>query len=284
MTAVSTDPFQTSAALVQPRGARLFLKLASQHALPLFGVIFLGWSVAVIVLIYWLENLVRFLLWHRIVHQHARLTRVRGHLAEYDKIKPYWLQHAIFFPGFTLVHGLVLAILVFGAMDARLLPDQWPLFVLAAFAVVLGCAIEILPQRRGLERRSFAWLLAESSAANVWAMTTMHLGVLFGFLFMGLDWIWTGWVWVGLLFIGLRVIADLMVARARARPGWAQPPQPFGRDELEIEDSDPVPLEQRLPAMIQAGRGDWQAMLQREARRRALQAEEPLSEQAWSRR
>ena len=82
------------------------LALLIANAIPLLGVLFLGWDAFAIVLLYWAENLV-IGFYNVLKIAFARVERPSQHLGKFFFI-PFFILH---FGGFTAVHGFfILAI------------------------------------------------------------------------------------------------------------------------------------------------------------------------------
>jgi len=205
------------------------IAVLAHNAIPAIGVVFFGWSVSLILLLYWLENLVGSILWNRLIQQHRELTHLRGHYrnqlgvsANNRKIENFASEHFAGTIIFTLGHGVFLFVFAFALLDGAALLQQALWVLILAAGVVAATAIEILPLKRGLEQRSFAWLRAQAKL-GMWPVMAMHVGVIFGG--MALAWSESG-VLLALVFIGLRVAVDLVRARSRKNPTWEIPPQP----------------------------------------------------------
>lgn len=205
------------------------LGVLAHNAIPAVGVVFFGWSVSLILLLYWLENLVGSVLWNRLIQRHAALTHLRGHYrnqlgvsANKTKIENFASEHFAGTIIFTLAHGVFLFAFAFALLDGAALLQQALWVLILAAGVIAATTVEILPLRRGLEQRSFAWLRAQAKL-GMWPVMAMHLGVIFGG--MALAWSESG-VLLALVFIALRVGVDLTRARSRRNPTWEAPPQP----------------------------------------------------------
>lgn len=201
------------------------------NGIPAVGVLAFGWSVSLILLLYWLENLAGSILWNRLIRRHEQLTRLRGHWrnqlgvsSNNRKLEHFASEHAAGTIFFTLVHGVFLFVFAFALLDGlQLLKDLGWVLLLAA-GVVLAAVFEVRPLQQGLERRSFAWLRAHARLGMTPVMT-MHMGVIFGG--MALAFMHSGEL-LALLFIALRVLVDANRARHRADPNWGclVPPPP----------------------------------------------------------
>jgi hypothetical protein len=203
----------------------------AHNAIPALGVVFFGWSVSLILLLYWLENLVGSILWNRLIRRHAALTHLRGHYrnqlgvsANNRKIENFAAEHFAGTLIFTLAHGVFLFVFAFALLDGSALLQEAPWVLLLAAGVAVVTALEILPLRQGLEQRSFAWLRAQARL-GMWPVMAMHMGVIFGG--MALAWSDSAAL-LALLFIALRVAVDLVRVRHRKDPSReaVQPPPP----------------------------------------------------------
>ncbi len=205
------------------------LTVLAHNAIPAVGVVFFGWSVSLILLLYWVENLVGSILWNRLIRRHAALTHLRGHYRNQlgvsvngRKIEYLASEHFAGTIIFTLAHGVFLFAFAFAVLDGPALLQQAPWVLILTFGVIVATAIEIHPFRRGLEQRSFAWLRAQARL-GMWPVMAMHVGVLLGGFALATS---HGGVVLALGFIALRVGVDLVRARSRKTPTWEIPPQP----------------------------------------------------------
>lgn len=230
-----TNPEGSSGAAVQAAGrlsTQDWLAVAAANGIPLFGVLFLGWSVSLILLLYWLENLVGGLLWARGIKRHERATGMRGHYrnqlgvsANGQPIVGFASEYATGAIVFTAAHGVFLLVFAVIALDAAaLVGEQFLWMVGLSVATVLATTVEIRSTQQGLERRSFAWLRAQARM-SMWGVMAMHLGVVFGGFALGLKSDSAG-ILLALLFIGLRTLVDVMRLKARKRAAWERGPTP----------------------------------------------------------
>jgi hypothetical protein len=191
------------------------LALAIANALPLVGVLFLGWTVFPLVLLYWLENLV------------VGGFNVAKLLLAQPRQPAYWLGKAFLVPffllhfgGFTYIHG-VLVVSFFGPKGAQGF-DLLSTVPAAIRANQLGWSVLGLVISHGLsfywnylrsgeyERASLNALMAQPYGRVV----VLHLTVLFG-----------GWVVMLLgsplfalvVLVVLKTAADLRAHRAERR-------------------------------------------------------------------
>jgi hypothetical protein len=246
-------------------GAGDYLRVALQNGIPAFGVLFLGWSVPLMLLLYWLENLVGSVRWNRLIRRHERLTHLRGHYrnqfggsANGREIGRFASEHAAGTIAFTLAHGVSLFVFAFLILDGATLLQDLPWVVVLACGALLAVAFEVRPLHRGLEQRSFGWL-REQARVSMWPVIAMHLGVIFGGLALSTD----GGVGLALVFIALRVCVDLGRAWYRKNPSVAiaSPPAPqapgqdqvadqlyqlkLARFEAQLHDEEVCPAEER---------------------------------------
>lgn len=179
--------------------------LVLANAVPLLGVVFLGWTVFPLVLLYWLENVVVG------GFNVAKLLLAQPHQPAYWAGKlflvPFFLVH---FGGFTYIHG-VLVVALFGPKTAQ--PFDLLTAVPAAIrANQLGWGVLSLVISHGLsfywnyikngeyERASLNTLMAQPYGRLI----VLHLTVLFG-----------GWV-VMLLGSPLPALVVLLVIKTAA--------------------------------------------------------------------
>jgi len=240
-----------------------YFQVALYNGIPTLGVVFLGWSVSVVLLLYWLENLVGSILWNRLIRRHEALTQLRGHFRSQfgissggREIQRFSAEHAAGTIGFTLGHGFFLLVFAFMILDGQALLSDFLWVLLLACGVAAAAVFEVQPLHQGLERRSFAWL-REQARVSLWPVIAMHLGVIFGGLALASP---EGGIWLALVFIGLRVCVDLGRVWYRKNPSVALciPPIPPAGDEDDpkyraqlqryqacMNDEEPHPRAQR---------------------------------------
>jgi hypothetical protein len=196
------------------------LALVIANALPLVGVLFLGWTVFPLVLVYWLENLV------------IGGFNVAKLLLAQPRQPAYWLGKAFLVPfflvhfgGFTYIHG-VLVVSFFGPKGAQGF-DLLTTVPAAIRANQLGWSLLGLVLSHGL---SFYWNYLRSGeyqraslnalmAQPYGRVIVLHLTVLFG-----------GWVVILLgsplfalvVLVVLKTAADVRAHRAERRK-FAEP-------------------------------------------------------------
>ena len=216
--------------------------LVLMHAIPAVGAVFFGWSIALVLLFYWLENLVTGMVWTRAIRRHHDLTRMRGHYRNQLGVSAnnYKIE---FFPDeyragalvFTAVHGLFIFLFVFMLLDGReLLSDLWWVLLLLGSSVFLTLQ-ELKPVVADIERRSFAWLRCQAKR-SLYPVHAMHVGIVMGGFTLALD--EAGKILV-LLFIALRILADFYRQRPQKPPQDRKPlgAKLFG-DSIKIQVGD----------------------------------------------
>ena len=222
--------------------------VVAMHAVPAVGVLIFGWSIALVLIFYWLENLVSVLIWNRAIRRHHDLTGMRGHYRNQIGVSS-GKRPIEFFPSeyrsgpifFTVGHGFFIAILAFLILDgAELESDLMWIGILAAISIFLTWE-ELRPVVRDVEKRSFHWLRTQASRSvyQVWAM---HAGVILGAWSLALD---EGGFILILIFIGLRIVADIFKNRPAPRRSELRPPW----FSIHLGQSDESPEERRKRAM-----------------------------------
>jgi len=263
---LSPEPVKVSMAAAGP-AVRLdvwdYLRVALHNGIPTFGVLILGWSVPLILLLYWLENLLGSLGWNHLIRRHQALTHLRGHYRNQfgvssggREIKRFASEHALGTILMTLGHGVFLFAFAFMILDGRALLDDLVWLLVLAGAVAAAVVLELQPLHQGLERRSFGWL-REQARVSFWPVISMHLGLIVGGLALASA---GGGIGLALVFIGLRVFVDLGRAWYRKNPSVAlsSPPTPpdageddalyraqLQRYQASLQDEEPCPPPQR---------------------------------------
>jgi uncharacterized protein YjfI (DUF2170 family) len=104
--------------------------LVAANAIPLFGVIFLGWDAFLIVLLYWAENLV--VGFYNILKMalaaappQRGMPRAAAHLGKLFLI-PFFIIH---YGGFTAVHGMFVLAMFKKTEDKFMEGADWPCFL-----------------------------------------------------------------------------------------------------------------------------------------------------------
>lgn len=219
------------------------------HAIPAIGALFFGWSIALVLLFYWLENLVNGVVWLSAIRRHHAATGMRGHYrnqlgvsANNHKIEFFpdeYRAGALFFTG---VHGVFVFVFAFTLLDGRALLTDLPWVIMMLAASVFLTWQELKPVVRDVEQRSFAWLRMQARR-SLYPVYAMHVGIIFGGVTLAMD--EAGKLMV-LVFIALRIAADIF----RQQP--EKPPQPKprrqtslfgGRVKLRVGDQGPNAFE-----------------------------------------
>ncbi|HEY6941653.1 DUF6498-containing protein [Dokdonella sp.] len=217
------------------------------NAIPVYGVLRLHWSVANVVVLFWIENLLVAAFTCLRIAVHRALTRKRGHwrsgqlaasssdavgrgaslLGDYARIAFV----------FTLAHGVfVLAIVAILAHDQAGEPDwqfSWTALRHGALLLVGVLGAGFLADLPGMRERPFAWVrfVVQQRMGRV---LVLHLAIIFGMMAMSAT-----HSALGLLFvlIGLKTAWELATTRAAAPmtdrpPAWAlRLGERFGRDK-----------------------------------------------------
>jgi len=204
-----------------------------RNAIPVWGFFHADWTPATTLAVYWFETLIGSLLIALRMAIHRRLTHKRGYEVEPatatitisnkgGPARPVKLGYASGFLvgalGFTLVHGIFLAVLLgFVLPDAgggRVDPAAAREGVLAVAALlVLGFLVDLF----GLRRRPFAWIKGMADAAFA-RIVIVHMTIIFGMFAVLLlhraRALFT-------IFLGLKFLADV----AAHTPQW-KPKEP----------------------------------------------------------
>lgn len=195
--------------------------LLLNNGVPAFGVLVLGWSVPLVLLLYWVENLVGVLACNGLIRRHETLTGLRGHYRSQlglrvngRSVQRFHREHLLAGLGFTLAHGVLLAALALLALDVDALGGEAGWIALLVALCVLGMGVESLGAAQGLQQRPFAFVRSRAER-SMGLVTSMHLGVLLGAVavFGGV----TAPI-LALLFIGLRALVDLGALVQALRP------------------------------------------------------------------
>ena len=183
------------------------LALVLANAIPIVGVLFLGWTVFPLLLLYWLENVVvgGFNVAKMLLAQPSEPVSWLGKLF----LIPFFIVH---FGGFTFVHG-VLVVAFFGPKDTH--PFDLLTVVPAAIrANHLGWGLLSLTASHGL---SFYWNYLHNGEYQRASLNTLmgqpygrivvlHLTVLFG-----------GWV---VMLLGSPVPALIILIALKTAADW----------------------------------------------------------------
>ena len=191
------------------------IALLVANALPIFGVLFLGWTVFPLVLLYWLENVV--VGGYNVAKLLLAKPREPVYWAGKVFLVPFFLVH---FGGFTYIHG-VLVVALLGPTGTQPF-DLLPTALAAIRANRLGWAVLSLVLSHGL---SFYWNYirnGEYERASLQALMTQPYGRVFVLHFTVL---FGGWIVMLLgspllalvLLVVLKTAADLRAHKAERR-------------------------------------------------------------------
>lgn len=210
------------------------------NAVPLYGVMGLGWSASTVVMLYWFENLLMLVFTSARIALHRALTRKRGHwnvdytatttrggtsTTKHGKTT-FLATYLLMAVPFTLVHGIFVGVFVLIGAQNHSDDAHWALsrdqFWQGAQWLMLALVADFLIDVATLRRRSFAWLKAYVDQ-RMGRVLILHLAIIFGMWGM----LATESPFAVLyVLIGLKTLWDLAAsntsARADALP--AQPP------------------------------------------------------------
>jgi hypothetical protein len=204
------------------------------NAIPLYGVLRLGWSVANVLVMYWLENLLVAVFTCLRIATHRWLTHKRGHqragqLGSSSNGKPSKAgllgEYATVAFVFTLAHGVFVAAiaLLFAGKhpDDPLWRFSWPAFHQAALMLSLVLAAGFAADLPGMRSRSFAWIKAQVQQ-RMGRVLVLHLAIIVGMATMAATDSPLGLLYV---LIGLKTLWDVALTRVVAAPVPKQPPR-----------------------------------------------------------
>jgi len=224
---------ETSAPGAIGRLAALGIVLVT-NAIPVFGVLRLGWSVTNVLVMYWLENLLVAVFTCLRIATHRRLTHKRGHwrsgqLGSSSNGKPskggLLGEYATVAFVFTLAHGLFVAViaLLFASRHPQdpLWRFSWDAFRQGALMLSLALAAGFVADLPGMRSRSFAWIKAQVQQ-RIGRVLVLHLAIIFGMAAMAATDSPLGILYV---LIGLKALWDVALTRVVAAPVPGQPPR-----------------------------------------------------------
>jgi hypothetical protein len=210
--------------MLQQAGARVsrIATVLISNAIPVAGVLYYGWSVTNVLVLYWLENLLVALFTCLRIAEHCRLTRRRGHWRK-DQLstspgsigkRPALLgDYAMIAFVFTLAHGIFVVVIAV-ILNARHADAPMWQFAFGPFRqgalILLGTlAIDFCVDRIGLGSRSFAWIKAYTQQ-RMGRVLILHLAIIFGMFAMAMTDSPLGLLYV---LIGLKTLWDLAMSR-----------------------------------------------------------------------
>lgn len=204
------------------------------NAIPVYGVLRLGWSVANVLVMYWLENLLVAVFTCLRIAAHRQLTHKRGHwrsgqLGSSSNGRPSKAgmlgEYATVAFVFTLAHGVFVAVIAL--LLASKHPDDplwrfsWGAFRQGALMLSLTLAAGFAADLPGMRSRSFAWIKAQVQQ-RMGRVLVLHLAIIFGMAAMAATDSPLGILYV---LIGLKALWDVALTRVVAAPVPKQPPR-----------------------------------------------------------
>jgi hypothetical protein len=204
------------------------------NAVPLYGVKVLGWSIGVVLLLYWVENLLVAVFTCARIDLHRALTRKAGHwrssqlggVSVNGKPKDFGLlgEYAIIAFPFTLVHGVFVFAIVF-LIAANKSGSEWQFsyeqFRFGALQMLAVLGVDFLVDAALMRSRSFAWIKTYTQQ-RMGRVLILHLGFIFGMWGMAAS---DSPIAVLYVLIGLKTLWDLAASSASAK-ATALPPEP----------------------------------------------------------
>ncbi|UYN84746.1 MAG: hypothetical protein KIT89_06180 [Microcella sp.] len=215
-----------------------FLMLVAFIALPLVGVLLLGWDWREIVLLYWLENVSLGIAMFIKLLRSAKApggddpSVVKGLSINGQpvygpgagvKLAGFFVMH---YGGFTFVHGIFVLLLVGGVMlPPGLAPESAFLWWGALLVWIIGGTVQVLAARLGPMPQLRGTMLMFSAYPRI---IVLHVGIILGIiLIVELQW----GPAAAVLLIALHAVVDVVgwmisAAIARHRSRAAQPAEP----------------------------------------------------------
>ena len=235
------------------------------NAIPLYGVLRLGWSATNVLVMYWLENLLVAVVTCLRIAAHRQLTHMRGHwragqLGSSSNGKPSRAgllgEYATVAFVFTLAHGVfvaVIALLLAGKHpDDPLWRFSWGALRQGALMLCLVLAAGFAADLPGMRSRSFAWIKAQVQQ-RVGRVLVLHLAIIFGMAAMAATDSPLGILYV---LIGLKTLWDVALTRVVAAPVPKQPPRWLLKlgDRLGKDKGGAAAMAEQWSAGIEAAR------------------------------
>ena len=199
------------------------LEVLAVNAIPLYGVMRDEWSLATLLVLYWVENLLNTVFVSGRILLHRVVTRKRGHWTAQRGVtittqsggkKTTWAAGEpttllVSFVStnlpFTLVHGIFVIFFVYGILEVG---PSWPSLRRGVLGILAVQTIGFTLDAVTIRTRSFAWIRERADAA-MGRILIVHLGIIGGaFLFL-----WTerpGSFFV--VFVLLKLLFDLATA------------------------------------------------------------------------
>lgn len=216
------------------RGMDVAMRLAAcivvllVNAVPVVGVLYHGWSVASVLVLYWFENLLVAACTCIRIAVHRRLTRKRGHwrdgqLGVSSDGKPVrgglLTEYATGAFVFTFAHGVFVAIIVFALGHEDADEPMWAFSLqqvgYGALVVAAMLIVELAFDLATIRSRSYAWM-QEQARRRMGRVVILHVVIIFGLAAV----VMTGSP-LGIIFllVGLKTLTELGTAAAGERTG-----------------------------------------------------------------
>ena len=247
------------------------------NAVPLVGVKMFGWSVGVVLMLYWVENLLTAAFTTARIALHRALTRKRGHwrggtLGSKVNNKPSSSgllgEYALMAFVFTLAHGIFVVAIVFLIGENKPELENWTFsyeqFRQGALQMLALMSADFLIDALQMRSRSFAWIKAYTEK-RMGRVLILHLAIIFG---MGAMAMTESPFAVLYVLIGLKTLWDLAVTNAGAKAATLPPEPPA----WALKFADTVAKGKGGAAEMQA---DWKRSIE-QARRAAIEDEEVM--------
>lgn len=205
------------------------------NAIPVYGVLQLGWSVTNVLVLYWLENLLVAVFTCLRIGVHRSLTHKRGHWRSGQlgstsggkQSKAGLLgEYATIAFVFTLAHGIFVVAIAFMLAQSHQNEPMWTFsfdaFRQGAWMLAVVLVAGFLADLPGMKSRSFAWIKAYAQQ-RMGRVLILHLAIIFGMMAMAAT-----DSPLGLLYVltTLKTLWDLATTRTQAAavpdkpPGW----------------------------------------------------------------
>ena len=200
---------------------RIFEALAV-NAVPIWGLVYKGWSLSTMLLLYWLENLLSTFFVGARIWLHRRLTHKRGHWTRVEMKatvngRPVKVRTTVLgaFVGsnliFGLAHGIFVVVLVFAILPQRpRLADvgrgvRW---------LLIAMTVSFLIDALTIRRQPFAWIRQRVDGA-LGRMLVVHFTLIGGIMFIAMTNREASLFYV---FVLIKVLFDLASALPLSRP------------------------------------------------------------------
>jgi len=204
------------------------------NAVPVYGVLVVGWSATTVLVLYWLENLLTAVATCLRIAVHRSWTQKRGHYraGQLGVVRgksavtggTFLGEYAAAAFVFTLAHGVFVGFLALMLGANRPDDPRWQFstaqFRFGATAMAAFVAANLVTDLPSLPTRSFAWLRAYVQQ-RLGRVLVLHLTIIFGMLAMALTESPFGLLYV---LVGLKTLVDVAGAMARDQPLLERPP------------------------------------------------------------